>query len=159
MDNADKKPVQLEVLHFETTIDAGAEKVYETMLDKNHYAEWTAPFSPNSRFSGSWEKGTEIRFFGTDPDGNSGGMISRVRENIPNKFVSLEPVGIIKEGEEITSGPEIEEWAGTLENYTFSDSDGKTLLQVDMHIDPKWRGFMLETWPESLDILKKICER
>jgi hypothetical protein len=154
-----EKLAGFEILHFEITIDAEVEKVYAVMLDKIHYSEWTAPFSAGSRFTGTWEKGSDMRFFGTDPEGNSGGMISRVRENIPNKFVSLEPVGLITKGEEITSGPEVEGWAGTLENYTFSEAGGKTLLQVDMHISPEWKEFTEEAWPKSLKILKDICER
>jgi uncharacterized protein YndB with AHSA1/START domain len=162
MDNFKKYAERMngfELLSFEITIDAEVEKVYAAMLDKTHYSEWTVPFSPGSGFIGTWEKGSDMRFFGTDPEGNAGGMISRVRENIPNRFVSLEPVGLINNGEEITSGPEVEGWAGTLENYTFTSVGGKTLLRVDMHVSNEWKEFTADAWPKALKILKDICER
>jgi len=77
-------------LHFEISINARPEKVFKSMIDENHYREWTAEFNPTSHFKGSWEKGAKIVFIGTDQDGNVGGMIGKIKENIPNRFLSIE---------------------------------------------------------------------
>ena len=149
---------KLETLHFEISINANVEKVYNTMLDEKHFAEWTAAFNPTSHFKGSWEKGSKILFLGSGQDGNMGGMVSRIKENIPNKFVSIEHLGIVQDGKEITSGADIEGWAGALENYTFTEDNGKTLLLVDMDSNQEFKPYFLETWPKALNKLKAICE-
>lgn len=148
----------MEKIHYEIMIDAPAEKVYTTMLDEKQYSEWTAAFNPGSRFEGSWEKGSKILFIGTDEKGETGGMVSRVKENIPNRFVSIEHLGIVKGDQEIASGPEVEGWAGALENYTFKEEGGKTLLMVDMDTNQEFKDYFAETWPKALEKLKKICE-
>lgn len=147
-----------ETLHFEISINANAEKVFETMLDKKQYQVWTSKFNPESHFIGSWKKGSKIVFLGTDEDGNKGGMVSRIKENIPNEFISIEHLGLVQNGEEITSGPEVEGWAGALENYSFKEENGKTLVSVDVDVNQEFKSFFLKTWPKALKKLKTICE-
>lgn len=149
---------RMEKLHFEINISAKAGNVYETMLDKKHYTTWTAEFNPTSHFEGSWEKGAKILFLGTDQDGNFGGMVSRIKENIPGEFVSIEHQGIIRNGEEITSGAEVEGWAGIQENYTFTQTGGTTLLSVDVDSNTGFAAYFREIWPKALNTLKIICE-
>lgn len=149
----------METLHFEITIHANAEKVYKCMLDKEGYQEWTAAFNPTSCFNGSWEKGSKNLFLGTDANGNTGGMVSRIKENIPNKFVSIQHLGIIKGDTEITSGPEVEGWAGALENYTFTEKSGYTLLCADLDANQEFMPYFNDTWPKAFNKMKEICER
>lgn len=150
---------ELNRLHFERIINAKVEKVFSTMIDKKNYREWTSVFNPTSDYKGSWEKGAKIEFLGTDQDGKTGGMIGRIKENIPNQFLSIEYLGIIQNGEEITTGSEIEGWAGAFENYSFSEKKGKTLLAVDLDSNQEFMSYFTETWPKALDVLKAICER
>ncbi|MEO5947715.1 MAG: SRPBCC domain-containing protein [Chitinophagaceae bacterium] len=146
-------------LHFETTINAPVEKVYATMIDEKSYNEWTAAFNPTSNYKGSWNKNAKILFIGTDKDGLAGGMVSRIKENMPNKFISIEHLGLVKGEEEITSGAEVEGWAGALENYTFKSVDGNTLLSIDMDSNEDYKTYFSETWPKALTLLKTICEK
>lgn len=150
---------KLETLYFEISIDANAEKVYRSMLDEKHYKEWTAAFNPSSHYKGSWEKGSTILFIGTDQNGNEGGMVSRIKENTPNRFISIEHLGIIQNGKEIMSGPEVESWAGALENYSFTETNGKTLLSVHLDANEEFMSYLTETWPKALAKLKVLCER
>jgi len=150
---------RMESLHFEITINAKAEKVYGTLIDQKHYTEWTSVFNPTSNYKGSWEKGSKILFFGTDTDGNMGGMVSRIKENMPNKFVSIEHLGIIKDGKEITTGEEVESWAGAMENYSFTQKNGTTLFSVDVDSNQEFKSYFFETWPNALNKLKEICEQ
>ncbi len=114
--------------------------------------------NPTSYFEGSWEKDSKILFLGTDKDGNKEGMVSRIKENIPNKLISIEHLGILKNDKEITSGTEVEGWAGALENYTFNEDNGKTFLSVDMDSNQQFKSYFEETWPKALNKLKAICE-
>ena len=85
-------------------------------------------------------------------------MISRIKDNIPNRFLSIEHLGMIQNGKQITSGPEVEGWAGMLENYTFTESNGITQLSVDLDSNEEFKGYFEETWPGALLVLKKLCE-
>lgn len=149
---------EMERLHFEIIINSSAEKVYKIMLDEKHFSTWTAEFNPGSHYQGSWEKGSKILFLGPDLQGNMGGMVSRIVENIPCKFVSVEHLGLVENGREVTSGKAIEGWAGALENYTFQENNGKTLLAVDMDSNQEFTAYFSETWPKALNKLKEICE-
>lgn len=145
-------------LHFEIEIFADNEKVYSNMLDDKYYREWTAAFNPSSRFEGNWEKGSKILFFGENPDGTQGGMVSRIRANIPGCYVSIEHLGMISNGEEITSGNEVDAWSGAMENYSFTEKDGMTRVAVDVDVTPEFVEYFMGTWPDALTALKSICE-
>jgi uncharacterized protein YndB with AHSA1/START domain len=147
-----------EILHFESVVNCPPIKVYEYMLNEKKYREWTSVFNPSSRYEGSWEKGSKILFIGEDSNGNSGGMVSRIKENIPHRFISIEHLGILKNGEEINCGPEVDLWKGSLENYTFSSADGKTRLSVDIDSNSEFRTYFLETWPLALEKIRALCE-
>jgi uncharacterized protein YndB with AHSA1/START domain len=149
----------LETLHFEIFINASAQKVYDIMLDEGKFSEWTAEFNPSSHFIGSWEKGAKIIFLGADKDGSTGGMVSRIKENIPGRFISIEHLGVIQNGKEILEGPEIDGWAGALENYSFEEVNGKTMVSVDMDANQEFKAYFIETWPKALKKLKDICEK
>ncbi len=145
-------------LKFSISINALPEKVYHTMIDKASYSEWTSVFNPTSRFEGSWEKGKKILFVGEE-NGQVGGMVSRIADNVPGKFISIQHLGILKGKEEITSGPEVEGWGGAFENYSFSAKDGGTFLQVEMDGNKEYMAYFENTWPEALKKLKNICEK
>lgn len=149
-------------LQFKVNINAPASKVYNTMLginSKSEYEEWTALFNPTSSFEGSWEKGSKILFVGVDEKGEKGGMVSRIAENIPNKFVSIQHYGLLQGDQEITEGPEVEKWANGLENYSFEESDGTTTVTIDLDTTEEFVDYMNESYPKALDKLKEICER
>ncbi|MCG3166145.1 MAG: hypothetical protein POELPBGB_01921 [Bacteroidia bacterium] len=154
-----KKYAENSFLHFEISVNAPAEKVYNIMLSAETYKEWTAEFNPTSRYKGSWEKGSKILFIGTDDKGNQGGMVSRIKENIANKFVSIEHLGVLQGEQEILNGPDVDQWAGGLENYTFSAVGNSTLLAVDMDSNEAFKEYFETTWPRALNKLKTICER
>lgn len=150
-------PDDTEMLHFETEINCSPEIVYKTMLDKERFKDWTSDFNSTSRFEGTWEKGSKMRFLATNKDGTTGGMISIVRENIPNQLVSIEYIGIMQNDEEITSGPEVNRWKGS-ESYTFTPMSGRTLLFIDMECNKEFKSYFEETYPKALEKLRIICE-
>ena len=159
MATSEKTLSKLETLHFEISIKAPAMKVYQVMLDEKTYKEWTSVFNATSQFVGSWEKGSKVLFVGTDEKGETGGMVSRIKENIPGKFVSIEHLGILAGDKEILEGPEVEGWAGALENYTFTEKNGETLLGVDLDSNQEFKDMFSDLWPKALEKLKAIVEK
>lgn len=152
-----ENPSRMLALHFKITIAAPLEKVFEMMLSTNGYSAWTKVFNETSHYRGNWEKGAKIYFIGSE-NGKEGGMVSRIREIIPNQFVSIEHYGILNEGEERTSGPEVEKWAGGLENYSFEDVGDFTLLTVDIDSATDFVEYLETTYPKALEALKQYIE-
>jgi hypothetical protein len=149
-------------LQFKILINATVTKIYDCMLginSKSTYEQWTALFNPTSTYEGSWEKGSKVLFVGVDEKGEKGGMVSRIAENIPNQFVSIQHYGLFKAGEEITVGAEVKKWANGMENYTFEESNGAVTVTVDLlNMPEEFVDYMNDAYPKALEKLKEICE-
>ncbi len=149
-------------LQFKISIKAPAARVYDFMLglnSKSTYEHWTSVFNPTSTWEGSWEKGNKMLFVGVDEKGEKGGMVSRIAENIPNRFVSVQHYGLVKGDKEVTEGPEVEKWANGFENYTFEENQGTTTVTVDLDATEDFLDYMNQTYPKALDKLKELCEK
>ena len=149
-------------LQYKKDINASAEKVYNTMLGIKNietYEQWTAEFNPTSTYEGNWEKGSKIYFIGTDENGKKGGMVSEIAENIPFSFVSIRHFGILDGDNEITQGPEVEKWAGGLENYSFQETNGVTTVTIETDITEDYLDYFNSTWPRALNKLKELAEK
>ena len=149
-------------LQFKVNINAHVTKVYDFMLginSKSTYEQWTALFNPTSTYEGTWDKGNKTLFIGVDQKGEKGGMVSRIVENIPKRFVSIQHYGLYQADKEITEGPEVEKWANGFENYSFEENNGTTTLTVDLDTTENFLDYMNETYPKALDKLKEICEK
>lgn len=149
-------------LQFKISINAPTSKVYDFMLginNKSTYEQWTSIFNPTCTYEGNWNKGSKILFLGVDENGDKGGMVSKIVENIPSQFVSIQHYGLVQAEKEITEGPEVEKWANGLENYTFEKINGTTILTVDLDMTEDFIDYMNETYPKALDKLKEICEK
>lgn len=149
-------------LQFKVNIHAPVSRVYDLMLgisSKSTYEQWTSLFNPTSSYEGSWDKGSKILFVGVDEKGEKGGMVSRILEHIPGQFVSIQHYGLLAGDKEITEGPEVKKWANGFENYTFEESNGTTILTVDLDTAEDFVDYMNENYPKALDRLKEICEK
>lgn len=148
-------------LQYKIDIKASAEKVYNTMLgmeNKETYQQWTAEFNPTSTYEGSWEKGSKIYFIGTDGNGKKAGMVSEIMDNIPFQLVSIRHYGMLDGDNEITEGPEIEQWAGSMENYAFQEHDGVTTVTAECDMAGDYIDYFNTTWPKALQKLKELSE-
>lgn len=147
-------------MHFSTTINAPAQKVWDVMLGDKTYREWTEGFNPDggSYFEGDWSQGSRMRFIGPDAEGKLGGMFSEVEESRPGEFVSVKHLGIIEGDKELHS----DEWSNSYEKYTFTEEDGKTRVDVDLegaNIPEDFVKMFEEAWPKALAKLKTLAEK
>ncbi len=85
-------------------------------------------------------------------------MIAEIAENIPNKFVSIRSYGILKGETEITTGEEVEKWAGGLENYSFEERNEITTVTVEIDIIEEYMDYFNTTYPKALSKLKELLE-
>ena len=149
-------------LQFKVSINAPVARTYDIMLglsSKSTYEQWTALFNPTSTYEGTWDKGNKILFVGVDEQGEKGGMVSRIADIIPNRFVSIQHYGLMAGGKEITEAPDVEKWANGFENYTFEENNGTTTVTVELDTTEDFLGYMNQTYPKALDKLKEICEK
>jgi hypothetical protein len=151
----------MQKLQFNVSITGPVAKIYDIMLgisNKSTYEQWTALFNPTSTYEGSWEKGSKMLFVGVDEKGEKGGMVSKIAENIPDKFVSIQHYGLVMGDKEITEGPEVEKWANGFEDYHFDETNGTTTVTVELDTTEDFLSYMNEAYPKALNKLKEICE-
>lgn len=149
----------MQKLNFKIEINASKEKVWNTMLEDKTYRQWTETFSPGSHYSGNWKKGSKILFLGPNEQGVMGGMVSCIKDNRLYDYISIEHLGVVQDGKEDTTSDAVKQWAGTLENYTFKDHNGKTELIIDMDINDDYKDMFNDMWPKALQKLKEIAEK
>lgn len=148
-------------LQFNISIHAPVSAVYNIMLgisSKSTYEQWTALFNPTSTYEGNWEKGSKMLFIGVDEKGEKSGIVSKIAENIPHQFVSIQHYGLVNAGKEITEGAEVEKWANGFENYSFEENNEVTTVKVEIDATEEFIDFMNETYPKALKKLKELCE-
>lgn len=142
-------------LEFKININAPRQKVWETMLGKETYKEWTGVSWPSSYYEGEWEKGNNIRFI--SPDGS--GKLAQLIEHNPFALSVAKHVAVLNPGgTEDRESETAKGWIGTKESYTFTESKDVTELKVRLR--PYLTGRRcLKTWPTALKKLKEMCER
>lgn len=141
-------------LQFEQRIDAPVAKVWDTMLAKDSYSQWTAPFTAGSYFEGNWEEGTRMRFLA--PSGS--GMVAEIAESRRHELLQIRHLGIVEDGVEDTTSAAVTSWAPALEVYRFESIDGGTVVRVEQEVPEDFEGTMQSSWPPALLELKRLCE-
>lgn len=141
-------------LNFSIQINAPKEKVWSILLDDASYRRWTSVFHEGSYAVGDWKEGSKILFLG--PDGS--GMFSRIFRHVPNEFISIQHLGIVKNGVEDFDSEETKKWTGALENYSVSERDGATELLVELDTTGDFEAYFQKTWPKALGVVKELAE-
>lgn len=141
-------------LHFSTEINAPRERVWRVLWDDKTYRQWTAAFHEGSHAESDWKEGSKILFLG--PDGS--GMVSRIAQLKPNEYMSFEHLGELKDGKEDLEVAKEKGWAGSQENYTLKDKNGKTELFVELDSEGDFWEFLQNTFPKALQRVKELAE-
>lgn len=146
---------------FTIDIHASKEKVWNVMLEDKTYRIWTEAFHEGSYYEGSWDKGSDIKFVASD-DGKMSGMASKIVENIPFEYISIEHLGVIIDGIVDTSSENVQQWVGIHENYILKEKDGITSLKIELEskgAHKEMDDMFKEMWPKALLKLKELCEK
>jgi len=149
----------METIQFTIQINANKQKVWNTMLEDKTYRQWTAAFHEGSYYEGSWEQGSEIRFLGPAEDGKLGGMYSKIKENRKHEHISIEHLGMVKDGVIDTTSDEVRKWTPAFENYTFTEKGNQTEVKVEMQVVSEYKAMFEEMWPRALKTLKDLSEQ
>lgn len=147
-------------VRFSIDIHAPKKKVWDVMLGDATYREWTKPFHSGSYYKGDWSEGSKILFLGPGSEGGGEeGMVSRIAENRPHEFISIEHLGTVRNGVEDTQSEQAKKWAHLHENYTFTETERGTRVDVDMDVIEQYESMFGDMWPKALQALKTVAER
>lgn len=142
-------------MHFSIEINASRAHVWRILWDDATYRQWTAVFHEGSHAESDWQEGSPILFLG--PDG--GGMNSRIARNIPGQYMSFEHLGEIHGGVADTRILDANGGVAPQENYTLTDSDTGTLLEVSFDDPgPDMEAYFAETFPVALQKVQELAE-
>lgn len=136
-------------------INAPKQKVWDVMLKDETYRQWTAAFHEGSYAVGNWKEGTKMIF----TDGSGSGMVSIIKDHKPADEITIEHIGMLKDNKEDFESDEVKQWAGSLEKYKVTETDGKTMLGIEMDVVPEYEEFMNNAWKKALVLLKDIAEK
>jgi len=141
-------------LDFNIDINAPREKVWNILWNDSTYPQWTSPFSPESRVKTDWKKGSKALFH----DGTDNGMVATIADNIPNEYMSIKHLGMLKDGKEDMEEAQREGWTGAMENYTLASTNGRTQLHIEVDTLEKHLDFFTKVWPKALEKVKQLAE-
>ena len=147
----------MKTFHFNKTIDASAQKVWETLWDESTYPQWTKAFNPkgNSFLQSDWKVGGKTLF--VDKEGK--GMVSTIKSiKEPNEIV-FEHLGEISDGVEDTSSEKVKNWAGALEEYQLKENNGTTTVNVRVQFGEEMEDMLTTGFNIGLEELKKLSEQ
>ncbi|MFI0429008.1 SRPBCC domain-containing protein [Mariniflexile sp. HMF6888] len=145
----------LQKINFEITIHAPKETVWSVLWEDTSYREWTKVFSEGSHAVSSWQEGSNVLFL----DGNGSGMFSKIYKNIPNTFMGFEHLGIVKDTIEQPLDEKTKVWSGAKEDYSLTEKNGVTYLEVSMDSDKEFENYFKNTFPKALEIVKQLSEK
>ncbi len=141
---------------YKTVINAPREKVWDVLWGEDTYPKWTSVFAEGSMAETDWAKGSKVLF----TDGKGSGMVSRIEENIPHEYMSIEHLGEIRDGVVDTESDMVKAWAGSHENYTLTSvGENQTEVTVDMDFNEEFAEMFRNIWPKALAKLKELSER
>jgi uncharacterized protein YndB with AHSA1/START domain len=146
----------MKTLQFTKEIKAPARKVWDTLWNETSYPQWTSAFNPDgvSTMQSDWQVGGRTLFL--DDKGN--GMVSTIKSrNEPYEMV-FEHLGEITDGKEDTQSEKVKSWAGSLEEYHLSESNGMTTLKASVQTGEEWEEMMNHGFTKGLDVVKELSE-
>lgn len=144
----------MKTLNFSIRIKAAKGKVWKTLWEDSTYRKWTSAFSEGSYAVSDWQEGSKILFL--SPAGE--GMFSVIDKKIPDEFMSFKHLGTVKEGKEQPESEETKSWSGALENYSLTQNDDTTELNVTIDITEDYEQYFREAFPKALENVKSLAE-
>lgn len=139
---------------FSITIHASPATVWQVLWNDESYREWTSVFAPDSHAITDWKQGSKVLFV----DSNNNGMISHIKELVPNAKMTFEHLGEVTNGTEDTISEQAKQWAGAIEEYILKPSGNHTELSVSMDMADEFVEEFAIAFPKGLEKVKQMAE-
>ena len=145
----------MKTLKFTIEILAQPEKVWNALWDKQHYTQWTKPFTEGCYYeTEAFTEGSKINFLSQNGDG----MISKIAVLHPGEYVAFEHLGMVYQGKE-SSFKTADDTHQYLETYRLTANENGTTLTVEVDTLEPWEESMNTSFPKALQIVKEISEQ
>lgn len=141
-------------LSFTTEIKATKSTVWNILWNDTTYRKWTSVFSQGSYAVTDWKEGSKVLFL----DAKGDGMHSTIAKTIPYEFMSFKHLGEVKNGKEEPVNEKTKEWVGAMENYTLKETNGITLLTVELEGAEENLNYFKDIFPKALEKVKTLSE-
>lgn len=148
----------MKTLQFTKEIKAPAQKVWDTLWNPDTYTEWTSAFNPEDAggsIQSDWQVGGKTLFL----DSKGSGMVSTIKSKNEPYDIVFEHLGEVADGKEDTTSERVKDWAGSLEEYHLSETDGTTILRASVQTSEEWEEHMNGAFAKGLDELKRLAEQ
>ena len=146
--------MEKDLLKITTAINAPKEKVWHVLLDDATYRQWTSVFHPGSYAETDWQQGSKALF--KTPEGD--GLVSKIILNKPFEIISIEHMGILKDGKEDVDSEAVSAWQGFKETYRLTPNGNKTDLTIEQDILKEQAEWFADTWQKALLKVKELAE-
>lgn len=143
-------------LTFSISINAPKKKVWDTMLHPVTYREWANAAWPGSYYEGEWKQGENIKFISP---GNGGTLVNVTEQRLFEYSFGKHIAILYPDLTEDRTSDMAKGWIGSTEAYTFTENNGSTTLDIEIHTYPAWESMLESGWPVALEKLKEICEK
>lgn len=145
----------MKTLTYKIEIQAGQDKIWESLWNKENYTKWTKPFSEGLYFkTESFSEGSEIRFFA--PNGDA--MISNIINLQPKEYVAFEHLSMMHNGE-ISSFNKDGETNQYFESYRLIENKNSVTLIAKVNTLESEEKSMNKTFSKALQIVKELSEQ
>lgn len=141
-------------LTFSEKMNAPAGTVWFALWDDVHYRKWTAAFCEGSYAVSDWKEGSRVHFLG--PDGR--GMYANISQLVPNEKMFFTHIGEMNNFEEQPVDEKAKVWTGSQENYTLTEENGVTTLEVSLNSIDTHLDFLKDAFPKALASVKQLAE-
>jgi Activator of Hsp90 ATPase homolog 1-like protein len=143
----------LKPINKQITIKATPSKIWEVLLSKQTYIQWTKVFTEGSDYiaKNNFEVGSKVIFH----NGTGNGMVSTVSINELNHKIQFTFTGEFKDGVENSMGS----FDGTTETYTLTQNGEEVLLNVETSMTDEWYDSMDKAWDQAIVIIKELSEK
>lgn len=145
----------MKTLHFSTTINAPAEKVWKTLWEDATYRQWSSAFTEGSYALSSWQEGARVHFMAPSGDG----MFSEIAKLVPSEHMAFRHLGMMKGGKEQPATEETKAWEGAMEIYSLKQNGSSTELSVSIDSVEEYASYFEGKFPEALKKVKEISEQ
>lgn len=140
-------------IQFSIKINAGKEKVWDTLWQDETFREWASIIDPGTYMVGDLREGDEVQFISS---ANGYGVTSLVEKLVPGEFLLLRHRA---DTQERGKREREKEWTGGEERYTLVEEGGTTTLTVAFHVPPGMEEEFKASYPKALERVKVLAER
>lgn len=139
-------------LHFSIKIKASRESVWNILWEDKTFRDWASNIDEGIYLVGELKEGSEVQFLSA----SGFGVTSLVEKLTLNELIVFRHQADTKDSGEKKRE---KEWTGGTESYALTESDGATILTVDMDVPPEQVETFQDRMPKALERVKVIAER